>query len=162
MPKNVRQIPTIGLSIKRIYLKDLSFEAPRSPAIFKKNWNPSVNLDLDRHSQKLTESIYEVVIGLRVTVRNNGGEREIVFLCELQQAGIFDVQPVPENRLASCLGIVCPNILFPYARETVSSVVVKGSFPQINLAPVNFGTFFANSPQEKSIQANKGERESRE
>ena len=154
MPNNMKKVPTSNLSIKRIYLKDLSFEVPNSPGIFQKDWIPDVDLDLDTQSQRLTESTYEVVIGLSVTVSNNGGAT--VFLCELQQAGIFYVRHIPESRLARCLGVVCPNILFPYARETISSLVGKGTFPQINLAPVNFDALLMNSLQEKAIQGDQG------
>ena len=156
MPNNMKKVPMSNLSIKRIYLKDLSFEVPSSPAIFQKDWIPDVDLDIYTRSQRLAEGAYEVVIGLSVTVSNNGGAT--VFLCELQQAGIFDVRHIPKDRLARCLGVVCPNILFPYARETISSLVGKGTFPQINLAPINFEALLVNPLQEKATQGNQDER----
>lgn len=130
-----------NFQIQRVYLKDVSFEAPNSPDIFQKEWNPDVKLDLDTQSRELAENVYEVVLRLTTTVKN---EEETAFLCEVQQAGIFTVEGMEDTQLAHCLGAFCPNILFPYARETISSLVVKGTFPQLNLAPINFDALFMN------------------
>ena len=130
-----------NFAIQRVFLKDVSFEAPNSPTIFQQEWNPDVNLDLESQSRELAEGIYEVVLRLTVTVKN---AEENAFLCEVQQGGIFTVSGMEASQLAHCLGAFCPNILFPYARETVSSLVVKGTFPQLNLAPVNFDALFMN------------------
>ncbi len=138
-----------NFTIQRIYLKDVSFEAPNSPAIFQKEWQPDVNLDLDTKSNELGEGVYEVVLRLTVTVKN---QEETGFLCEVQQAGIFTAEEMEPGQLAHCLGAFCPNILFPYARETISSLVVKGTFPQLNLAPVNFDALFMNYLQTQAQQ----------
>lgn len=130
-----------NFTIQRIFLKDVSFEAPNSPSVFQQDWNPEVDLDLDSQSRELAEGVYEVVLRLTVTVKNSD---ENAFLCEVQQGGIFTVSGMEASQLAHCLGAFCPNILFPYARETVSSLVVKGTFPQLNLAPVNFDALFMN------------------
>lgn len=130
-----------NFAIQRIFLKDVSFEAPNSPNVFQQEWNPEVDLDLDSQSRELAEGVYEVVLRLTVTVKNS---EESAFLCEVQQGGIFTVSGMEAPQLAHCLGAFCPNILFPYARETVSSLVVKGTFPQLNLAPVNFDALFMN------------------
>ncbi|MDC0610109.1 protein-export chaperone SecB [Vibrio sp.] len=148
-----QQAPEQNFSIQRIYLKDLSFEAPNSPVIFQKDWEPNVNLDLDTQSRELGEGVYEVVLRLTVTVKN---EEETAFLCEIQQAGIFTADKMESGQLAHCLGAFCPNILFPYARETVSSLVVKGTFPQLNLAPVNFDALFMNYLQQQADQGQEG------
>ncbi|WP_407331642.1 protein-export chaperone SecB [Enterovibrio sp. 27052020O] len=136
-----------NFAIQRIFLKDVSFEAPNSPDVFQQEWNPDVNLDLDTQSRELGEGVYEVVLRLTVTVKN--GE-ENGFLCEVQQGGIFSVGGMEAPQLAHCLGAFCPNILFPYARETISSLVVKGTFPQLNLAPVNFDALFMNYLQNQT------------
>ncbi|MDC7242549.1 MAG: protein-export chaperone SecB, partial [Sphaerochaetaceae bacterium] len=120
-------------------VKDVSFEAPNSPTMFQKDWNPDVKLDLDTQSRELGEGVYEVILRLTVTVKN---AEETAFLCEVQQGGIFTASNMEAGQLAHCLGAFCPNILFPYARETISSLVVKGTFPQLNLAPVNFDALF--------------------
>ena len=126
--------------IQRVYIKDVSFEAPNTPAIFQKEWQPEVKLDMDTKTVALAEGIYEVCLTLTVTC--NLGE-EVAFLCEVKQAGIFTAANLDAPQLAHCLGSYCPNILFPYARETVAGLVSKGSFPQLNLAPVNFDALFA-------------------
>ncbi|MGO1296041.1 MAG: protein-export chaperone SecB [Vibrio sp.] len=138
-----------NFTIQRIYLKDVSFEAPNSPEVFQHDWNPDVNLDLDTQSRELGESTYEVILRLTVTVKN---AEDTAFLCEVQQAGIFTAEQMEEGQLAHCLGAFCPNILFPYARETISSLVVKGTFPQLNLAPVNFDALFMNYLQQQAAE----------
>lgn len=138
-----------NFAIQRIFLKDVSFEAPNSPQVFQKDWQPEVNLDLDTQSRELDaeNGIFEVVLRLTVAVKN--GE-ENAFLCEVQQGGIFTATGMEPASLAHCLGAFCPNVLFPYARETISSLVVKGTFPQLNLAPVNFDALFMNYLQQQS------------
>ncbi|MFC3912579.1 protein-export chaperone SecB [Pseudaeromonas sharmana] len=127
--------------IQRVYIKDVSFEAPNTPHIFQKEWQPEVKLDMDTKTVVLAEDIYEVALTLTVTCTL--GE-ETAFLCEVKQAGIFTASNLEPQQLAHCLGSYCPNILFPYAREVVASLVTKGSFPQLNLAPVNFDALFAS------------------
>ena len=126
--------------IQRVYIKDVSFEAPNTPHVFQREWQPEISLDMDTKTNLLAESIYEVV--LTVTVTCKLGE-DTAFLCEVHQAGIFTIGNMPEAQLAHCLAAFCPNILFPYARETVAALVNRGSFPQLNLAPVNFDALFA-------------------
>ncbi len=144
-------------AIQRIYTKDISFEAPNAPEIFKKEWKPEVKLDLDTRSNKLEGGVYEVILSLTVTTKV--GE-ETAFLCEVQQAGIFsanDDENVPEGQLAHMLGSFCPNILFPYAREAISNLVNRATFPQLNLAPVNFDALFAQYVQQRQAQAEQPE-----
>ena len=128
-----------NFTIQRIFLKDLSYEAPNVPSIFQKEWKPNVKLDLDTQSHELGKDTYEVVLRLTISVTS---AEETAFLCEIEQAGIFTAKEMDPSQLAHCLGAFCPNILFPYARETVSSLVIKGTFPQLNLAPVNFDSLF--------------------
>jgi len=133
--------------IQRIYTKDISFEAPNAPQVFQKEWEPEVKLDLDTASSQLTDDVFEVV--LRVTVTATVGE-ETAFLCEVQQAGIFSISGIEGNQMAHCLGAYCPNILFPYARECITNLVSRGTFPQLNLAPVNFDALFMNYLQQSN------------
>ncbi len=136
--------------IQRVYTKDISFEAPNAPQVFQKEWEPEVKLDLDTASSQLADGIFEVV--LRVTVTATVGE-ETAFLCEVQQAGIFTIAGIEGTQLAHCLGAYCPNILFPYARECISGLVSRGTFPQLNLAPVNFDALFMNYLQDQEGSA---------
>ena len=136
--------------IQRVYTKDISFEAPNAPQVFQKEWEPEVKLDLDTASSQLADGIFEVV--LRVTVTATVGE-DTAFLCEVQQAGIFTIAGIEGTQLAHCLGAYCPNILFPYARECISGLVSRGTFPQLNLSPVNFDALFMNYLQEQEGSA---------
>ena len=137
----------VTFQIQRIYTKDTSFEAPNSPAIFQHEWQPEVNLDIDSSSTKLMEDLYEVVLRVTVTAKI---KEDVAFLCEVQQAGAFAVSGLDSDQLAHCFGAYCPNILFPYARECISSLVSRGSFPQLNLAPVNFDALYMNHLQQKA------------
>ncbi|RWR03207.1 preprotein translocase subunit SecB [[Pantoea] beijingensis] len=136
----------MSFQIQRIYTKDISFEAPNAPQVFQKEWEPEVKLDLDTASNQLADDVFEVV--LRVTVTATV-ENDTAFLCEVQQAGIFSISGIEGNQMAHCLGAYCPNILFPYARECITSLVSRGTFPQLNLAPVNFDALFMNYLQQQ-------------
>jgi preprotein translocase subunit SecB len=137
-------------AIQRIYVKDISYESPNAPAIFRKEWQPAIQLDLDTRSEKLDDNTFEVVLSLTVTARI---EEEVAFLCEVQQAGIFSVPSLEDAQMAHMLASFCPNILFPYAREAVSNLVNRGTFPQLNLAPVNFDALFAQYVQKRQAEA---------
>lgn len=137
-------------SIQRIYVKDLSFESPNAPAIFTKEWKPDIKLDLDNRSVKIEEGVYEVTLSVTVTATV---EDQTAFLCEVQQAGVFVIGNMPEAQTAHMLGAFCPNTLFPYARETVSNLVNRGTFPALNLAPVNFDALFAQYIQQAQAKA---------
>ncbi|EIW88792.1 preprotein translocase subunit SecB [Alishewanella agri BL06] len=140
----------VQFAIQRIFVKDISFEAPNAPAIFRKEWKPEVKLDLDTRSEKLDDSTYQVILSLTVTT--TVGE-ETAFLCEVQQAGIFSISQLEEAQMAHMLAAFCPNILFPYAREAVSNLVNRGTFPQLNLAPVNFDALFAQYLQQRQSES---------
>jgi len=137
--------------LQRIYIKDLSFESPNAPTIFKQQWKPEINLDLNNRSQKIEDDIYEVVLSLTVTAKVEG---KVGFIAELQQAGVFLIKGVAAQQLQALLGSYCPNVLFPYAREAVSDLVGKGGFPQLLLAPVNFDALYADAMKKQQNQAN--------
>lgn len=142
-----QQAPQMTFQTQRIYTKDISFEAPKSPFIFQKDWKPELKLDLDTNSTKLADNIYEVTLRVTVTALIEG---EVAFLCEVQQAGIFSIEGLVDNQLAHCIGAYCPNILYPFARECVLNLATRGTFPQINLAPVNFDQLFMNYLQQQA------------
>jgi len=152
MSEQQAQPQQIEFNIQRVYVKDISFECPTSPTIFKKEWVPAVSMDIDTKSNKLEDNVYEVVLTLTTTAKV--GE-DVAFLCEVQQAGIFSVGNLEGEQMAHCLNAFCPNILFPYARETVSSLVTRGTFPQLNLAPVNFDALFQQAVLSKQAEAAK-------
>ena len=137
-------------SLQRIYVKDLSFEAPKSPEIFRQEWTPSVGLDLNTRQKTLEGDFHEVVLTLSVTVKN--GE-EVAFIAEVQQAGIFLIKGLDAASMSHTLGAFCPNILFPYARETVSNLVGRAGFPPVLLSPINFEALYM---QQRAEQAEAG------
>lgn len=136
--------------IQRVYVKDLSFETPNSPDIFKEEWEPKLNLDLGNKTKKLEDNVYEVELAVTATVNN---KEKVAFIAEVKQAGIFTIEGAPEEQLDHLLNSFCPSILFPYAREMVSDMVMKGSFPQLVLAPVNFDALYLQQRQEQQKQA---------
>ena len=142
----------IQFSIQKIYTKDISFESPQSPEIFRKDWKPDVNLELSTKTKALAEDTYEVIVDATATVTM---EKEVVFLVEVQQAGIFGVANISKDQLGPMLGSYCPSILFPYLREVISDIVTRGGFPQLLLAPVNFDNLYAQhlEKQKKEEQA---------
>ncbi|WP_395340135.1 protein-export chaperone SecB [Ningiella sp. W23] len=139
-PEQKPQQQEIQFNLQRIYTKDISFETPNSPAIFQKEWKPEVKLDIDTRTNELEQNLYEVVLTLTVTATV---AQETGFLCEVQQAGIFAIGDMPDGNKAHMLGSFCPNMLFPYARECISNLVNRGTFPTLNLQPVNFDAIFA-------------------
>jgi len=137
-------------ALQRIYLKDCSFESPKSPDVFRGQWAPKITFNLNTSNEKLSDNVYDVV--LRMTVEAKV-EDSIAFLVEVQQAGIFSCEGFSETDLERVLATVCPNILFPYARETIDALVVRGSFPAVMLAPVNFDAVYAQSKAQQEQPA---------
>ena len=129
--------------LQRIYVKDVSFESPKSPEAFLKKWKPKVELELNTSNVSIGEDDFEVTLGLTVTAKNEA--EEVIYLIELQQSGIFLIRGMSEEGIAQTLGSFCPNVLFPYAREAIDSIVTKGSFPPLMLAPVNFDAIYAQA-----------------
>ena len=132
--------PQQQFAMQRIYTKDVSFESPSTPEVFKKQWQPKVNVDLNTKSDKIDDQgNFEVVLTITITAKI---EEETAFLVEIQQAGIFFIAGFEGEDLRRILGTAAPNILFPYAREAIDAVCVKGGFPPVMLAPVNFDALY--------------------
>ena len=142
--------PTAGFSIEKIYVKDASLEIPNAPQIFTDRTQPQISIELGNFAQMLEDGVFEVAIKVTVTSKI---EDKTVFLVEVTQAGIFQVRNVPEENLEMIAGITCPNILFPYARETVSDLVVRAGFQPVLLNPINFEALFAQQKQQQAEQA---------
>ncbi|VAX05081.1 Protein-export protein SecB (maintains pre-export unfolded state) [hydrothermal vent metagenome] len=143
-------------ALQKIYLKDISFETPNSPAIFTEKWEPSVNVELQSSGKALDENIHDVV--LTVTVTAKLGEKT-AYLVEVQQAGVFTVAGFSDEERTHMLGSYCPNILFPYAREAISDLVAKGGFPQMLLGPVNFDAMYTEHLQRQQAKPTQGDGE---
>ena len=140
-------------ALQRIYLKDASFESPKSPHGFREQWKPKVNLELNSRHDLIENSLYQVVLRMTVTVSTE--DDELMYLVEVQQAGVFLVDGLEENARLHTLGSFCPNVLFPYAREVIDSLVVKGSFPPLMLSPVNFDAIYQQSLVEQARKEDK-------
>lgn len=138
--------------LQRIYLKDVSFEAPHTPEIFLGNWQPKVDIELQTNSRLLNPDVYEVEIFVTVTAKI---EEKVAFLVEIKQGGIFTITGIPEEQTKQILGITCPNILFPYVREAVSDIVTKGSFPQFLIEPINFEVLYQQQQQQAAAEMEK-------
>ncbi|NIH16765.1 MAG: protein-export chaperone SecB [Buchnera aphidicola (Periphyllus lyropictus)] len=125
--------------IQKIYVKNISFESPYSPSIFKEPWKPKISCDFHTICNDLEKNLFEVT--LKITVKVNV-ELKSIFSCQVYQSGIFYIKKVMEKELPHFLGVYCPNILFPYARECISNLTSKGGFPSLNLDPINFDLAF--------------------
>jgi preprotein translocase subunit SecB len=142
-------------AMQRIYNKDISFESPSTPEIFKKQWQPQVNVDLNTKSNKVDDQgNFEVVLTITITAKV---EEETAFLIEVQQAGIFFIAGIEGEDLRRVLGTAAPNILFPYARESIDTICVKGGFPPVMLAPVNFDALYQQALAQQAQPAEGGE-----
>ena len=150
------------LQIQRIYVKDVSFEAPNLPRIFHQEWKPKLGFDLSTESVQVGDDLYEVTLNISVetTMEDSG---DVAFICEVKQCGVFTISGLEEVQMAHCLTSQCPGMLFPYARELISSLVNRGTFPALNLSPVNFDALFIeymnqqqaaaeNAPQEEEVK----------
>ena len=135
-----------SFSIEKIYVKDLSLEVPSGPQTFMQPEQPQLEVQLTQQSQRVNDVLFEVTLVITITAKR--GDKTL-FLVEVSQAGVFQIRNVPEADLAPVLGMVCPNVLFPYARETVSDIVNRAGFPPVLLAPVNFEALY----QQRSAQA---------
>ena len=136
-------------AMQRIYTKDVSFESPSTPNVFKQQWQPQVNVDLNTKSDKVDENNFEVVLSITITAKMGKGT---AFLVEVQQAGIFMITGIEGDNLRRVLGTAAPNILFPYARETIDGLCVKGGFPPVMLAPVNFDALYQQAMAQQAAQ----------
>jgi preprotein translocase subunit SecB len=136
-------------ALQKIYIKDVSFETPNSPSIFTQKWEPKVELNLGSNAQTLQEGLFEISLTVTVTVKL---EETTAYLAEVTQAGIFTIGGFDQQELGPLVGSYCPNILFPYAREAISDLVVKGGFPPMLLAPVNFDALYAQHMQQLQQQ----------
>lgn len=129
------------LQIQRIYVKDVSFEAPNLPTIFQQEWKPQLGFELDTQTIQLDEDLYEVTLHINVETKLED-TGDTAFICEVKQAGVFTIKGLEGIQLAHCLASQCPNMLYPYARELIASLVNRGTFPALNLSPVNFDALF--------------------
>lgn len=137
-------------SLQKIYIKDVSFESPRPVEwMLKPIEGANADFHLSSESRRIEGDVYEVVLTITVTVSR---ESKVLYLIEVKQAGLFVLTGLQAEELAGALNVYCPSILFPYAREVVSSMAESGGFPQLLLKPANFDLIYRQY-LEKSSQA---------
>jgi len=146
-PQNLPQA-----AIQRVYVKDISFEAPNLPDMFTVEYKPQVNLDMNSKSRQVADDNYEVILTISLKAEQ---DEKTVFLAEVQQAGIFLIKNVNQEQLQHALSVMGPETLYPYIRETIASLIGKTGFPSIQIAPVNFQALYLQKLQEaQAAQAN--------
>ena len=126
--------------IQKIYVKDLSFESPHAPAVFRQQWKPKTDIQLSTQNAKIEEDTYEVTLHITVT---SAQDDKTAFLVDIKQSGVFLVKGFSQEQHNHLLGSYCPHTLFPFAREAISDFVSKGGFPPLILSPVNFDALYS-------------------
>lgn len=140
-------------SVEKIYVKDVSFEVPNAPMVFNDPAQPQLQMNLNQRVQRVGEGVFEVVLGITLTC--TAGEKT-AYLAEVQQAGVFGLAGFDEATLDGMLGTHCPNVLYPYARQTVSDLIQAGGFPPFLMQPINFEALYAEGLRQRAEQANAG------
>lgn len=145
------QAPDKQLGIQKIYIKDFSFESPKTPQVFATSeWKPKTDLNLRSTHSAVSENDHEVILTITIEAKEDDNT---IFLIELQQAGLFHITGYSDDEMKAIVGSFCPNILFPYARETIASVIAKGGFPEFILQPINFDALYAQGVAQAKAQA---------
>jgi preprotein translocase subunit SecB len=137
------------LLLQKIYVKDLSFESPKTPNVFGSNASPQTQLNMRSSAREVAPNAQEVTLTLTVEAKDND---TTLFLVEVAQAGVFTIQGYNDQERAMLIGSYCPSTLYPYAREAISDIVVKGGFPQLLLQPINFDALYAQATQQRAQQ----------
>jgi len=139
------------IAIQKIYVKDFSFESPKSPQIFQtQNWSPKTDLNLRSAHTAINDNTHEVVLSITIDAKE---EDKTVFLVELHQAGLFHIAGYNNDEFKAIIGSFCPNILFPYARESIAGMITKGGFPEFILQPINFDALYQQGMAQAQAQA---------
>jgi len=146
------QINGPQFSVDKIYVKDVSFESPKSPQIFSEQASPQLNMNLTQRVQQLGDTAYEVVLAITLTCTLGEGEGNTVYVAEVQQAGAFSLVGFEPNVVDALLGTQCPNVLYPYARQLIAELIQAGGFPPFLLQPINFDALYADGVRQRQQQ----------
>ena len=152
MSEAVNQAEAPVFSIEKLYVKDLSLEIPHAPGIFLEREQPQIELQLNSQAIGVENGVFEVSVTVTVTARLAEKDR-VMFLIEAKQAGIFQLLNLPPEETDTVLGVVCPNILYPYLREVVSDVSVRAGFAPVLLNPINFEVLYQQQKQQQAEAA---------
>jgi preprotein translocase subunit SecB len=147
------QPPQATFQIEKVYVKDVSLEIPNAPQVFMQQAQPQLEVQIDSAATPFADGYYEATVSATVTAKT--GERTL-FLAEVVQAGIFQLRNIPADDLKPLLGIACPTVLFPYLREAISDLVIRGGFPPVLLAPVSFEAIYMQRLQQQQQPSSDG------
>ena len=149
MPAGADAAPQAQFTVEKIYVKDVSFEAPNAPAIFQEQGQPQLNMNLNQKVGRLDGDLFEVILGVTLTCVLN---EKTVYLAEVEQAGIFGLAGFDDRTLDIMLGTYCPNVLFPYVRQAISDLITAGGFPPFYMQPINFEALYAEGLRRRAEQ----------
>ena len=138
-------------SLEKIYVKDVSFEAPNAPQVFNEQGQPELQMNLNQRVQRISDNVFEVVLGITLTCNVAG---KTAYLAEVQQAGVFQISGFEDAGTDAMLGTQCPNVLYPYAAATVSHLIQAGGFPSFFMQPINFEALYGETLRQRAAQAN--------
>ena len=138
------------VAIQTIYTKDVSFEAPNSPGVFmEESIQPETKINLANTHNKIGDNSYDV--SLTIKAEATYGEKTM-FIAEVEQSGVFVLNGYDDEEIKDLIAVYCPSTLFPYVRETLSSLVSKGGFPALNLQPISFEALYAQAKDEQQTK----------
>ena len=141
------QAPDARIELLKLYVKDISMQIPEGAKAFQLEWQPELNFEISTQGKSLTEPHhYEVAVSLKCT---NTCKGTVAFTVEMIQAGLFKIENLQDQALQHAMATFCPNLLYPFVRETVGDMVSRAGFPQLNLAAVNFEALYQQSLAEK-------------
>lgn len=138
-------------SLEKIYIKDVSFEAPNAPQVFNEPGQPELQMNLNQRVQRLSDNVFEVVLGITLTCNVAG---KTAYLAEVQQAGVFQIAGFEDAGIDAMLGTQCPNVLYPYAAANISHLIQAGGFPPFYMQPINFEALYGETLRQRVAQAN--------
>lgn len=138
-------------TVEKIYVKDVSFEAPKTPQVFGEQGQPQLQMNLKQRVSKVGETAFEVVLGINLTASMD--EERTIYLVEVEQAGVFNLSGFDEQSLDAMLGTHCPGILYPYARQIIGDLIQAGGFAPFLLQPINFDALYAEGLRQRAAQA---------
>jgi len=143
------QVAGPQFTVEKIYVKDVSFEVPGAPQIFSETTQPQLQMNLNQRVQRVADNAFEVVLGVTLTCT---AADKTAYLAEVQQAGIFGLNGFDESTLDAMLGTHCPNILYPYVRQTIGDLIQAGGFPPFLLQPINFDALYAEGLRQRAAK----------
>lgn len=136
-------------AVEKIYVKDVSFEAPGAPQVFTEQGQPNLEMNLNQRVQRVADNLFEVELGVTLSCKL---AEKTIYLVEVRQAGLFGLGGFDDQTLDAMLGVHCPNILYPYARQSVSDLITAGGFPPFLLQPINFEALYAEGLRQRAAQ----------